>query len=186
MLMDRLLAETARLVSREDLFPKRSRWIIARDLIKLASNAHTCASYANGIRVRCHKDFVDRANAQARAAAWLYALDLKMGAAQMIHCINPDRLDGWAGIYNEAWDYLDKWSSSDRRRYAQKYGELSGQEQAEEAAAVSGITGDPADLGSVNPGNANNVRLINPSGALNNNNNANNRNGGVADRENSK
>lgn len=45
------------------------------------------------------------------------------------------------------------------------------------------VSSTPSVLRSPNPSNANNVRNINPDGALNNNNNANNGNGVALDRE---
>ena len=176
---DKLLRETVAVTARESLFPKRTRWQFAYSIMEIVNNFHTWASYANGIAVTDHVLFAERYRAQSRSLAWLYALDVKMTAAQLCMDISADRLDFWAECLVEAKNRIKKWQADDRRRYEVKFGSLTAEELREQT-----VYADPGVLPdrSANPSNSNNVRNVNPDGTLNNNN-ANNTNGVVADRE---
>ena len=75
----------------------------------------------------------------------------------------------------EAKNRTKAWQSADKRRYEAKFGSLTAEELREQTVCTDpGVALDR----SPNPSNANNVRNVNTSGALNNNN-ASNSNGVV-------
>lgn len=179
---DKLLRETVAVTARENVFPKRTRWQFAYSLMDIANSFHTWVSYANGITVTDHALFAERYQAQSRGIAWLYALDVKMTAAQLCMDIPAEKLDFWAECLVEAKNRTKAWQSADKRRYEAKFGSLTAEELREQTVCTDpGVALDR----SPNPSNANNVRNSNTDGSLNNNN-ANNTNGVVADRENAR
>ena len=175
---DKLAVDTLRVLCREDIFPKRSRWVMANKMADLVNDFHTCIMIANGIQPESHAEFVERHKYQVLAGGYLYALDVKMNLAKVVFETKADKLEFWAAVCLEAKDALSKWKSSDKYRYSKKFGPLTPEEEN------IGEAVEPTAVRSPNPSNANNMRTATPDGALNNNNNANNTNGGVADREN--
>lgn len=175
---------TLKLLTKEDIFPKRARWIICYDIKELVEKFHTHVMIANGIRVDCHELFVERYKHQALAEACLYALSAKMGLADLLYGIDIDKLEKWANEFNETDKRLKNWKNADKKRYSAKYGELHEEERSavDNAALIIGESVDVDAGRSPNPSNANNERMVNTSGALNNNN-ANNSNGVPAGRE---
>lgn len=174
-----LLRETMRLLNRENVFPKRGRWQFAYKIADLVNDYHSEIAFANGIEVKDHGLFVDRYDAQSRAVAYLHALNVKMTAAQLCCDAPLDAFSHWADLWAQAWTITIAWRGSDRRRYEKQFGSLTADGLGK--ASVSSLPGAGVSR-SPNPSNANNVRNVDTSGALNNNN-ANNTNGVVADRE---
>lgn len=176
--IDNLLRETGAVLSRENVFPKRTRWLYAYAIMDLVNNAHSWAMYANGIEVDTRELMLERYRAQTVALAWLYALNVKMSAAQLALSVPPEKCETWAKLFDEARSRVLAWRSGDLRRYSQKFGGLS----ADELGELSDICTPVLSPAPPNPSNANNVRNSNTSGTLNNNN-ARNTNGAVSDRE---
>lgn len=176
--MDVLLRETGATLSRENVFPKRTRWLYAYAIMDLVNNAHSWAMYANGIEVDTRELMLERYRAQTVALAWLYALNVKMSAAQIALSVPPEKCETWARLYDEARDRVLAWRSGNLRRYSAKFGGLS----ADELGELPDTCDPVSACASPNPSNATNVRNSTTSGTLNNNN-ARNTNGAVSDRE---
>lgn len=176
---DELTAETLRTLCRENVFPKRSRWLIAQPIADLINEYHSNVMIANEIKVETHGLMVERYEHQTIAIAYLEAANIKMSLALTVLDLNADKLEKWAEKFNEAGKEVMSWRAGDRRRYEKKFGHICPETLGER----SELQDTAVALRSPNPSNANNPRNVTTAGALNNNN-ANNSNGVPADREN--
>lgn len=174
---DALTAETLRTLCRENVFPKRSRWLIAQPIADLINRFHSEVMIANEIKVETHDLMVERHKHQTIALAYLEAANIKMSLALTVLDLDADKLEKWAAKFNETRFEVMGWRSGDRRRYEKRFGPICHESIGESDELQHAVR-------SPNPSNGNNPRNVNTSGALNNNNNANNSNGVPADREN--
>lgn len=133
---DRLLKETMAILNREKVFPKRSRWMFAYTIADIVNRYHTMVSYANGITVTNHGLFAERYIAQTLAIAWIYALNVKMTAAQICCDAPVDAFDYWANLWADAEKLTKAWRAGDKNRYEEQFGSLTADE-LREASAVS-------------------------------------------------
>ena len=112
-----LCDETLRLLCKEELFPKKSRWLMAQEIAKVANQFLDLVVYANGIIVDTPGLALERHNAQRRAVAWCKALNSGMERARRHYSFSADYLQNWAHIYNHEMKLLTGWISSDKKRY---------------------------------------------------------------------
>ena len=178
---DELTAETIRTLCRENVFPKRSRWLIAQPIADLINGFHSHVMIANEIKVETRELMVERYHHQTIAIAYLETANIKMSLALTVLDLEANKLEKWAEKFNHARKEVMSWRAGDRRRYEKKYGPISPEtirERSELQDTAVALCVAP------NPSNANNPRNVTTAGALNNNNNANNSNGVPADREN--
>lgn len=173
---DALTAETLRTLCRENVFPKRSRWLIAQPIADLINAFHSEIMVANEIKVETYGLMIERFNHQTLAVAYLEAANIKMSLALTVLDLDANKLDAWAHKFNETRREVMGWRSGDRRRYEKKFGPINPDFIGEPAVLSSGTVIAP------NPSNGNNERNVTTAGALNNNN-ANNTNGVAGDRE---
>lgn len=179
--VDSLTAETLRTLCRENVFPKRSRWLIAQPIADLINGFHSEIMIANEIKVETRDLMIERYHHQTLAIAYLEAANIKMSLALTVLDLEADRLEKWAEKFNHARKEVMSWKAGDRRRYEKKYGPISPETIREQSELQdTAVTHSEAP----NPSNGSQPRNVNTSGALNNNNNANNSNGVPADREN--
>lgn len=178
---DGLTAETLRTLCRENVFPKRSRWLIAQPIADLINSFHSEMMIANEIKVETRDLMIERYHHQTLAIAYLEAANIKMSMALTVLDLDADRLEKWAEKFNIARKEVMSWKAGDRRRYEKKYGPISPETIGEQSELQDAAV---AHCAAPNPSNANNPRNVTTAGALNNNNNANNSNGVPADREN--
>lgn len=123
-----LLKETMAILNRENVFPKRSRWMFAYKIADIVNDYHTMIAYANGIEVKSHDLFAERHKAQTLAVAWLYALNVKMTAAQICCDAPVDAFTHWSNLWVDAEKLTKAWRSSDVRRYSEQFGSLTADE----------------------------------------------------------
>lgn len=178
---DSLTAETLRTLCRENVFPKRSRWLIAQPIADLINGFHSEIMIANEIKVETRDLMIERYHHQTLAIAYLEAANIKMSLALTVLDLEADRLEKWAEKFNHARKEVMSWKAGDRRRYEKKYGPIS-PETIREQSELQDTAVTHSEV--PNPSNGSQPRNVNTSGALNNNNNANNSNGVPADREN--
>ena len=76
----------------EKVFPRRSRWLIAKKIADLTVEFHSAVHYANGIKVATQGERDERHKAQTLALAKLYAVDAELTVAMDVLHINPDDL----------------------------------------------------------------------------------------------
>lgn len=105
---DEIMKRTLEVLCKEDVFPKRSRWLMAYK-----------------IEVRSHAEFVERHKYQTLAIAFLKASDVKMTLAVDVMKASANKLEFWAGQYNDTLRQLQGWRNKDEKRYAEKYGSLT-------------------------------------------------------------
>ena len=113
-----LSAYTLRLLCNENLFPKRSRWIIAGKIADLVNDFHSSIHTANEIRVSTKAEAEDRHRYQTLAMAQLQAIEEKIELAKAVLDFDVDRLDHWAGMWLEEEKLLRSWISKDQKRYS--------------------------------------------------------------------
>jgi hypothetical protein len=112
-----LYDETLRLLCKEELFPKKSRWLMAQEIAKTANRFLDLVVYANGIIVDTPELAKERHNAQRRAVALCKTLNSGMERARRHYKFSADYLKNWAHIYNHEKKLLTGWISSDKKRY---------------------------------------------------------------------
>lgn len=112
-----LYDETLRLLCKEELFPKKSRWLMAQEIAKTANRFLDMVNYANGIIVDTPELAKERHNAQRRAVALCKTLNSGMERARRHYKFSADYLKNWAHIYNHEKKLLTGWISSDKKRY---------------------------------------------------------------------
>ena len=112
-----LYDETLRLLCKEELFPKKSRWLMAQEIAKTANRFLDMVNYANGIIVDTPELAKERHNAQRRAVALCKTLNSGMERARRHYNFSADYLKNWTHIYNHEKKLLTGWISSDKKRY---------------------------------------------------------------------
>lgn len=112
-----LYDETLRLLCKEELFPKKSRWLMAQEVAQTANRFLDLVVYANGIIVDTPELAKERHNAQRRAVALCKTLNSGMERARRHYKFSADYLKNWAHIYNHEKKLLTGWISSDKKRY---------------------------------------------------------------------
>lgn len=113
-----LVKRTVQILSREDTFPKRSRWLMGQKIADVAQDYHTQLNKAN--EINCSKVpelYKDRRRMQYLAYASLMTLDAKMSMAIDCFNINEDRFDAWADDLVDARNLLLAWIRADEKRY---------------------------------------------------------------------
>ena len=143
---DNITRETLRAICREKVIPKRMQWLIGKSIADLIGNFHTSVSVANEIKVKSHAEFVERHKHQTLAIAFLKATDTKMTLALDVLELNADYLEIWAGQYNETLKQVQGWLNKDEKRYAQRYGPLSPEEQMYIAGSIPSDIRESVDL----------------------------------------
>lgn len=121
---DDIVKRTLEVLCKEDVFPKRSRWLMAYKLADLMNDFHGFVMTANEIEVRSHAEFVERHKYQTLAIATLKAADARMTLAVDVMAANANKLEYWAGQYNDTLRQLQGWRNKDEKRYSEKYGNL--------------------------------------------------------------
>ena len=114
----KLYDETLRLLCKEDLFPKKSRWLMGQDIARVANQFLDMVVYANGIIVDTPELAKERHNAQRRAFALCKTLNSGIERARRHYKFSADNLKNWAHIYNHEKKLLTGWISSDKKRYS--------------------------------------------------------------------
>ena len=98
---------------------------MAYKIADLINNFHSSVQIANEIEVRSHVEFVERHKYQTLAIAFLKASDVKMTLAVDVMKASANKLEFWAGQYNDTLRQLQGWRNKDEKRYAEKYGSLT-------------------------------------------------------------
>lgn len=129
---DWLVKETLQMLCREKTFPRRMRWLIGEPIADLANKYHSCIMTANAIRVETREEFIERHKIQTLGLAYLWSLNVKMGLAQVVLDVDPNKFEPWAKLFNDADRYTKNWISSDTKRYSQRFGPLSDAEPEED------------------------------------------------------
>ena len=126
----RLTEETYRLISDENTFPKKSRWIMSHEMSKIVNHIHTTAMFANGIDVdKCLEVerpllYIIRMVSLALVLAWMSALDAKMSLSLDVLNTNGNEYEKWGRQYLKSRHYVQDWRRADIKRYTEKYGNL--------------------------------------------------------------
>lgn len=143
---DALTKETLMAICREKVIPKRMRWLIGQKIADLINDFHTFVFVANEIKVKSHEEFVERHKYQTLAIAFLKATDIKMTVALDVLELNADYLERWAGQYNATLRIIQGWTNKDEKRYAEKFGPLSPEEEQYISGSVPEDIREQVDL----------------------------------------
>ena len=143
---DNITRETLRAITREKVIPKRMWRVIGQKIADLINDFHTAVNVANEIKVKNHKEFVERHKFQTLAIAYLKATDVKMTLAMDALELNANYLERWAGQYNETLKQLQGWINGDERRYSERFGELTKEDITYIARSIPAECGEPVDL----------------------------------------
>ena len=102
---------------KEKVFPKRSRWIIAKKIADLTVDFHSSVHKANAIKVVTQVERDERHKAQTLALANLSALDAELNLAMDVLNINPDDLGDIAELEKTCERVIQGWINSEIKRY---------------------------------------------------------------------
>ena len=101
----------------EKVFPRRSRWLIAKKIADLTVEFHSAVHYANGIKVATQGERDERHKAQTLALAKLYAVDAELTVARDVLHINPDDLGDIAELEKTCERVIQGWINAEIKRY---------------------------------------------------------------------
>lgn len=113
---------TRQLLCREDCFPKRSRWLGAKDIADCANEMLMCIYTANDIRVKTEEDARIRRAYQTRALARFGALEKRMTFEAFYWEKDVNLYSEWARKMNSLGPVLKNWIWKDEKRYADLLG----------------------------------------------------------------
>lgn len=102
---------------KEKVFPKRSRWVIAKKIADLAVDFYSAIEEANGIKVITQGERDERHKAQTLAMAKLKSLDGALNLAMDVLSINPDYLDEISELEKTCERVIQGWINSEIKRY---------------------------------------------------------------------
>mgnify|MGYP000959707050 CR=1 FL=1 len=114
---------TLHICKSEKVFPKSSRWIMAKPIIDECISALTCVRRANAVFVQTVSDFEYRRNEQVKAHSHLDAMLSLIDLAYTSFAIESKRIEHWTGLVLNADDKLKKWMKSDKERYTKQLGQ---------------------------------------------------------------
>jgi hypothetical protein len=115
---DEIVAYTLRLLFNENVFPKKSRWLMSGKIADLMNEFHKDLHKANDTYVVTPEDAKERHVLQTRAYATLNASASVMRMAQLVLQFDVNRLEHWAGMCVEELRLLKAWQRNDDRRYS--------------------------------------------------------------------
>ena len=101
----------------EKVFPRRSRWLIAKKIADLTVEFHSAVHYANGIKVATQGERDERHKAQTLALAKLYAVDAELTVAMDVLSIDPDDLGEIAELEKTCERVIQGWINAEIKRY---------------------------------------------------------------------
>ena len=114
---------TIQICKSEKVFPKSSRWIMAKPIVDECISALTCVRRANAVFVQSTMDFEYRRNEQVKAHSHLDAMLSLIDLAYTSFSIESSRIEYWTGLILTADDKLKKWMKSDKERYQKQIGQ---------------------------------------------------------------
>lgn len=106
-------------VQSEEMFPKRSRWLIASKIASMAEDIQTEVRMANRIRVVYADDYLYRRKLQMQADCHCEALLSLIENAHRILSIDSRKVENWVGLIKQLEVLISKWRESDRKRYGE-------------------------------------------------------------------
>ena len=101
----------------EKVFPKSSRWIMAKPIVDECISALTCVRRANAVYVQTKFDYDYRRNNQVQAHSHLDAMLSLIDLAYTSFDIDSKKIEYWTGLILKADDKLKAWMKSDKERY---------------------------------------------------------------------
>mgnify|MGYP002624290114 CR=1 FL=1 len=101
----------------EKIFPKKTRWLLSKNIWDNAIGAHTCITKANGIRVETKTDAERRLTYEKDALGHLETMSSLIDICQCIGLVSDDRMVFWMSLISETVKPLKGWLKSDRQRY---------------------------------------------------------------------
>lgn len=112
-----LSSHTIRTCRSEKVFPKSSRWIMAKPIVDECISAFTCVRRANSVLVKTQQDYEYRRSQQVEAHSHLEALLSLIDLAYNAFDIEARRVEYWTGLVLQADELLKSWMRSDKKRY---------------------------------------------------------------------
>ena len=111
-----------RKLCKEDIFPKRSRWLFSGKIADLLNDFETYVNLANEIKPVTQEERDKRHFYLTMAVATLKAMDAKVNTAQRVLCISPEKLGNYADIVNDLGNLLTGWMKYDDKKYGKPSG----------------------------------------------------------------
>lgn len=110
---------TIQICRNEKVFPKSSRWVMAKPIVDECIGALSCVRRANAVFVDENhiEDYKYRRSEQVKAHSHLDAMLSLIDLAYTSFGIEANRIEYWTGLVLYADDKLKAWMKSDKERY---------------------------------------------------------------------
>lgn len=118
-LMRNLTAYTLKAVGNENLFPKKSRWLIASKIANECTEAYSNVMGANSIWVGDSvpdEDKKHRRSLQLKAHVNLQSMLALVDMAYMTYSLEGDKIEYWAKLIRDADVKLKAWMKSEKNK----------------------------------------------------------------------
>ena len=109
--------ETIKISVRENVIPKRYRFILGEPLIDSARTINQCLKYANSIIPKTQEDYIARYKYQRRAYVEINNYLELMRIVTEILPVQQNSLEKWARMAVLEKKLIHKWMITDRERY---------------------------------------------------------------------
>lgn len=123
--VDRFATETQRMLSRENVFPKRSRWQYAESLSRITNVFDSLVNIADGIKPTSKVLFEIRILLFTLSLAVLSALVAKMTQAMRVLEVPADKFEKWTVLQKAAKSSIYRQINGDKKKYEPQFGEVS-------------------------------------------------------------
>lgn len=117
---------TLQICKNEKVFPKSSRWVMAKPIVDECISALSCVRRANAVYVQketARLDYEYRRSEQVKAHSHLDAMLSLIDLAYTSFGIESSRIEYWTGLVLKADDMLKSWMKSDKERYTKQMGQ---------------------------------------------------------------
>ncbi len=123
--VDRFATETQRMLARENVFPKRSRWQYAESLSRLTNVFDSLVNIADGIKPTCKVEYEMRHILFTASIVVIKALEAKMSQAMRVLEVPADKFETWTILEKAARSSIYRQINGDKIRYEPEYGPVS-------------------------------------------------------------
>lgn len=126
---DDLVREVVRILSSENIFPKRSRWIFGDSIMETARNFYVSMHLANELKPLTANEANERRLYMVRGFSYLKTLDAIMTFAADVHGVAPSKIERFSGNYIRVYDLYQGWLRRENNTYKAKWPKYAGDRQ---------------------------------------------------------
>ena len=120
-LMRNLTKYTIQAVGNENLFPKKSRWVIAQKIANECTDAYSCIMGANSVWIDKNSPDEEkkyRRSLQVQAHSHLQSLLALVDMAYMCYGLNSEKIEYWTQSVRDTDTKLKAWMKSEKQKFS--------------------------------------------------------------------